>query len=374
MSQQAIVIGAGIVGLATATALAKKGISVTVIDRHGFAVGASVRNFGMLWPIGQPSGVKYERASRSLAIWKELCAKAGIWMDPAGSLHLAYDGLEEEVLQGFLESVSGERPYQLLTAEEVLQRSPVVRPDGLKAGLYSPEECIVDSPLAIRALPAYLSEAYGIRFMWETAVQEVTTGRVRTMHGNFEADLIFVCTGPDFEMLFPEEFAARSVTRCKLQMLRLGDQPPGWRLGPSLCGGLSLTHYPSFGAAGDALQQLKARFVAELPEHVRWGIHVMVSQHSDGGLIVGDSHEYGNTLEPFDREEINVAILSYLKRFSALPSYRVTRNWNGIYTKMTDGSTELVCHPLPGVTVINGLGGNGMTLSFGLAEEVISLI
>jgi len=122
------------------------------------------------------------------------------------------------------------------------------------------------------------------------------------------------------------------------------------------------------------LQQLKARFVAELPEHVRWGIHVMVSQHSDGGLIVGDSHEYGKTLEPFDREEINVAILSYLKRFSALPSYRVTRNWNGIYTKMTDGSTELVCHPLPGVTVINGLGGNGMTLSFGLAEEVISLI
>lgn len=374
MSQQAIVIGAGIVGLATATALAKKGISVKVIDRHAFAVGASVRNFGMLWLIGQPSGAKYERAVRSLAIWKDLCSKAGIWMDPAGSLHLAYDRLEEQVLQGFHESVSGERSYQLLTAEEVLQRSPAVRPEGLKAGLYSPEECIVDSPLAIRALPAYLSEVYGIQFVWETAVQEVTTGKVRTMHGDHEAELIFVCTGPDFEMLFPEEFAARSVTRCKLQMLRLGDQPAGWRLGPSLCGGLSLTHYPSFGAAGDALQQLKARFALELPDHVRWGIHVMVSQHSDGGLIVGDSHEYGHTLEPFDREEINVAIMSYLKRFSALPNYRVTRNWNGIYTKMTDGSTELVCHPLPGVTVINGLGGNGMTISFGLAEEVIAII
>jgi len=374
MNQQAIVIGAGIVGLATATALARKGISVTVMDRHAFAVGASVRNFGMLWPIGQPAGARYDRASRSLAVWKEICQRAGIWMDPAGSLHLAYDGLEQEVLEGFFEQVRHERPYQLLTADEVKNKSQAVRSKGLKAGLYSPEECIVDSPLAIRALPAYLSESYDVRFLWETPVQRVETGAVWASNKRYDADLIFVCTGPDYEMLFPEEFASRSVTRCKLQMMRLGDQPSGWRLGPSLCGGLSLTHYPAFAAAGNALQRLRDRYLMELPEHVRWGIHVMVSQHSDGGLIVGDSHEYGSTLEPFDREEINMAILTYLKRFTDLPGYRVTRTWNGIYTKLTDGSTELVCHPLPGVTVINGLGGNGMTLSFGLAEEVITLI
>ncbi len=374
MNQQAIVIGAGIVGLATATALARKGVSVTVMDRHAFAVGASVRNFGMLWPIGQPSGQRYDRATRSLSIWKELCQSAGIWMDPAGSLHLAYDGLEQEVLEGFHDLVKTERPYRMLTAEEVINLYTAVRSKGLKVGLYSPQECIVDSPLAIRALPAYLSEAFGVKFLWETPIHRVETGAVWSGSQRYDADLVFVCTGPDFEILFPEEFAARSVTRCKLQMMRLGDQPPGWRLGPSLCGGLSLTHYPSFGAAGDALQRLRDRFAMELPDHVRWGIHVMVSQHSDGGLIVGDSHEYGSTLEPFDREEINMAILSYLKRFTDLPGYRVTRTWNGIYTKMTDGSTELVCHPLPGVTVINGLGGNGMTLSFGLAEEVIAVI
>ena len=43
----AIVIGAGIVGLATARALATKGYSVKIYERNLKASGASVRNFGM---------------------------------------------------------------------------------------------------------------------------------------------------------------------------------------------------------------------------------------------------------------------------------------------------------------------------------------
>ena len=46
--KKAIVVGAGIVGLATAKSLAEKGYQVDVFDKSQFSLGASVRNFGML--------------------------------------------------------------------------------------------------------------------------------------------------------------------------------------------------------------------------------------------------------------------------------------------------------------------------------------
>ncbi len=42
------VVGAGIIGLAHALAAAKRGLSVIVFDRNEQAVGASVRNFGLV--------------------------------------------------------------------------------------------------------------------------------------------------------------------------------------------------------------------------------------------------------------------------------------------------------------------------------------
>ncbi len=77
-NRSAIVVGAGILGMATARALAINGYKVQVIERSQFSIGASIRNFGMLWPIGQPDGQLYDRAIRSREIWKEYLNSSSI--------------------------------------------------------------------------------------------------------------------------------------------------------------------------------------------------------------------------------------------------------------------------------------------------------
>lgn len=369
MSKSAIVIGAGIVGLATARALAIRGYQVTVIERSSKAVGASIRNFGMVWPIGQPEGTLYERALRAKSIWKEMLAGAKCWSQEAGSLHMAYQEDELEVIRQFVE-VSGYRPVSVLSPAETLAKSPAVNPDGLLGSLYSADEMIVDPREAIAAIPGYLTAAWNVTFVWDTAISQIAYPAVFAGAKSWSADEIFVCSGQDFETLYPAHFAEAPLTKCKLQMMRLEAQPENWRIGPALCGGLSFIHYHGFKAAA-SLPGLKARYEQQYAEYLKWGIHVMASQNGLGEITVGDSHEYALTFDPFDREFINTMILDYLGTFAQFKSPKVFQSWHGIYPKMTNGATEIVMKPESGVTIINGLGGNGMTLSFGLCDEVI---
>ena len=370
----AIVIGAGIVGLAMARALASKGFSVTVIERCDKAVGASIRNFGMIWPIGQPSGILYDRALRSRARWKEQCNEAGIWYKETGSLHLAYNPNEWIVLQEVYAAFCKDRKLKLLDKSSIGEISPAVVQDGLLGGLYSADEMLVDPRQAIPGIASLLSEARDVEFIWGKCVSYIADQTVYIgLKEQIEADLIFVCGGSDFETLYPEIFEHEPITKCKLQMMRFASETRNGGIGPALCGGLSLVHYKSFHAAA-SLENLKSYYEEQMQEYLRWGIHVMVSENGNGELIIGDSHEYGKTLDPFDKAILNEMILSYLQTFADFNGYKQVDTWNGTYAKLTDGRTELFCSPENGVYIVNGLGGAGMTLSFGLAEEIVESI
>ena len=367
----AIVVGAGIVGLATARALSLKGYSVSVYERNPKASGASVRNFGMVWPIGQPAGRLYERAIRSRNTWREIGDSTDLWYDPVGSLHVACHPDEWQVLQELYEAFRGQgRNVKLLNRNEVHQMSSVANKANCIGGLFSADELIVDPREAMAMLPGYLEESFMVKFFWGMAVTRVGTGQITVGAQTYEADQIFICSGSDFETLYPEEFAKFALTKCKLQMMRM-TQPGSPRIGPAICGGLSLIHYASFQVAA-SLPLLKERYAEEMREFLAWGIHVMISQNHPGELTVGDSHEYGFSPDPFDRQFINDLIIKYLNEFSSLNNPQLIESWNGVYGKFTDGQTELFHSPEPDVFIVNGVGGTGMTMSFGFAEEKIA--
>jgi D-hydroxyproline dehydrogenase subunit beta len=362
------IVGAGVLGLAHAYIAAKLGHRVEVFERNPRAIGASVRNFGMIWPIGQPKGTLLETALRSREIWLELLREAGLPSRQEGSLHVAYRADEVEVIQEFAErGPAFGYDCQFLNREQTLQKSLALQPEGLIGSLWSPAEFTIDSRQVISTLPNFLEEKYGVRFHFSTPVLSVRDRRIRTSRGENEADVVLVCSGDDFETLYPEQFAASGVTRCKLQMMRTIPQPSGWQLGPSLAAGLTLRFYSSFQIC-DSLQALRKRVAEETPEYDRWAIHALVSQTVDGSLTLGDSHEYGLLVDPFNKEEIDKLILSYTSQFLRVPALQIAQRWQGVYSKHPE-KPLLVMQPEPGVRVVTAPSGSGMTLSFGVAER-----
>jgi D-hydroxyproline dehydrogenase subunit beta len=365
------VVGAGIVGLAHAYQLARRGRRVIVFERNARASSASVRNFGMLWPIGQPFGPLRNLAERSLQIWLEVLSSSGSWHERTGSLHLAYRDDEAQVLREFArESLDHGLPVAILGPVEVAERAKAVVQDELHLAIGSQLEVCVDPREVVARLPDWLSRRFGVEFDFNRAITAVDMPTVCSGQAKWSASRLWICCGDELGLLFADQLRARGLIRCKLQMMRSQPFDDQWRIGPMLAAGLTLRHYASFRNC-PTLPLLKKRIAEESPWLDRYGIHVLVSQNGRGELVIGDSHEYGDAIEPFDKAEIDDWVLCYLKTFLNAPGLRIASRWHGTYAKHPT-EPYLIEHPGPGVTLIAGLGGAGMTLSFGLAELVVA--
>jgi len=368
-----IIVGAGIIGLAHAYMAGKSGKKVIVFERHPAAVGASIANFGMLWPIGQTAGRMFDLAVQSRHLWLEVLAASKIPYSNTGSLHVACHKDEVDVGKEFAE-IGPAHGYECawLDRDAALTQSTALNPETVAGALWSATEATVDPREVLRLLPEFLHERHGVDFHWGCPVFGIENGRVQTAKGTWQAERIIVCSGSDFETLYPDFFTTSGLARCKLQMLRTKPQPSGWKLGPSLAGGLTFRFYPSFRICSTLLA-LQRRIAEEMPEYDRFGIHTMISQTTAGELTLGDSHDYGLMPSPFNRDEIDALILKHLNSFVRIPDLTVAERWHGIYSKHFE-RPYIRFQPEDGVEVITGLGGAGMTLSFGVAAETLGLL
>ncbi len=237
-SADVAVVGGGIVGLAHALAALRKGLRVVLFEREQFAIGASVRNFGLLWPVGQQPGSGLRRALRSREIWDEVSREAGIWLNPSGSIHLAYHDDEWAVLNEFVGTYK-DQPYgvSLLEVNQALRqsmRARNVQTDNLKGVLWSTTEATVNPREAIRRLPLWMSEKFGLIARFGSVVTSIEAPLVKTATETWKVDKVFVCSGADFETLYPAVYEEQQMRKCKLQMMKAVVDKP-FEIGPSLC-------------------------------------------------------------------------------------------------------------------------------------------
>jgi FAD dependent oxidoreductase TIGR03364 len=362
LSADLVVVGAGVVGLAHAIEAHARGLSVTVVDRDACAVGASVRNFGHIGTTlhgGEAGG--YAAAARER--WLSLARKAGFGLLEAGTLVAARSEAELAVLEEFAAASPG--LARLLGARQVRELFPLATTEVL-GGAHLPQDLRIDPREAIPSLAAWLESA-GVRFAWNTHAGSVAEGVVHTSRGDFHGAGIVYAAGHDLDRLFPHIADDYRVQRCLLRMLEVA--PPGnVRIGPAILTGTSMLRYSAF-AAMPSVAAVRAEIGQQQPELLDRVVNLMLTQRPGGSLVLGDTHSYDRTHQPFDDEHVAELLLREGSRLLGA-KLTVRRRWRGIYAE-SPATDFLIAQPHPGTRVVCVTSGIGMTTALGLAPTVL---
>ena len=360
------IVGGGIIGLAHAYAAARRGLRVALIERDTRANGASIRNFGFITVTGQERHTVWPLARRARAIWAEIAPLAGIAIEHEGLLLTARYPESMAAIEAFLRSEMGEGCV-LLSPETMRERHPRLAAPHTLGALWSPHELRVESRDVIPRLASWLEAEHQVTFLMATAACGVDLPVIQTSRGVIEAERCIVCPGDDMVSLFPERIAHYAPRKCFLTMLRLAD--PGFRLPAGIMSDLGLVRYAGYADLPEAagIKQLAARQHASQLAH---GVHLIVVQSADGTLVVGDSHHYHDTPQPFALAETEDQILQEFADALGFAPPPVIERWNGIYSQ-SDRQPFFVDAPSDKVRIVMVTTGAGASISFGLAEQVI---
>ncbi|NEQ54352.1 MAG: TIGR03364 family FAD-dependent oxidoreductase [Leptolyngbya sp. SIO3F4] len=365
-----LIIGSGIIGLAHAYEAAKAGKKVVVVEKSARPIGASIRNFGLIWPIGQAPGTAFSMALKSVQVWKRLSKEAGFWLKNTGAMFIAKHGEEMDVLEEFQENAYHfGYNCKLLSNNRIAEHLGGFSSNQTKGALLSDTELTVDPAEAIPAITKYLEHQYKVTFHYGKAVTRIEMPYIIAGKTVWKADRVFVCSGQETSLLYAEKLATENLQHCQLQMMAGTSQQINPKNFPAIGSGLSMIHYPSFRYCTH-LEALREFYKCKAPLAIKYGINILVSSNKNNEFIIGDSHHYGDDAEIHINHEITSEIIKQLNEVYEIPDLVIKRHWLGKYLKTVGGAmynTEVE----DGVTLVTGLGGSGMTLSFGLAQENI---
>ncbi|MFB7737942.1 TIGR03364 family FAD-dependent oxidoreductase [Streptomyces sp. NPDC056112] len=363
------VVGAGVVGTMHAWQAVERGHEVVQIEREAEARGASLRNFGQIWVSGRAVGEELDTALRARELWEEIGGRVpALGFRANGSLTPVRGDLERAVAEAAVARPDAAvRGRKLLTPAEARALNPALRGE-FDAALYCERDAAVEPRTAQLALRAELLKHPNYTFLPGREVREVVgEGAVRDDHGDVHTgDVVVLCTGAWLGGLVRELAGpGLPVRRVRLQMMQT--DPLGEPLPTSVADADSFRYYPAY--ASEALDELNAsRPQAETAAAHR--MQLLMVQRADGGLTIGDTHEYEHPFafdtveDPYDH--LTRVVESLLGR----PLPKVRRRWAGVYAQCTEPGRVVHRQQVrDGVWLVTGPGGRGMTCAPAIAEH-----
>ena len=363
-----VVIGAGVVGLATAAALARCGRSVIVIERNpAIAQETSARNSevihaGIYYP---PGSLKATLCVAGRKMLYARCAERNIPHRNIGKLIVATEASEVGALEALRERgiANGVTGLEIIGREEVNRREPDVR---CEAALVSPETGILDAhALGLSFLAEAESFGAVLALCVEViAIERVSSGyriRVRDETGaltEIECAAVVNAAGLGGDTL--AERAGFDVDAC------------GYRLRP--CKGDYFALPPDCGLRVSTL-------IYPVPADASVGIHITIDLA--GRMRLGPDAEYVDAVRYEVDESKRAAFARAARRYlPALDSASLTPDFAGIRPKLFGPGEPfrdfVICEEseagFPAFVNLIGIESPGLTAAPAIAQRVVELL
>ncbi|HHN94037.1 MAG TPA: FAD-binding oxidoreductase [Anaerolineae bacterium] len=350
----AIIIGAGSVGLPTAFFLAQAGLKPLVIDQ--FASPGQGSNKAAIGGIrathSAPSKIRL--CLKSIAVfstWKETYGDDIEWYR-GGYSFVAYREREERILKDLLKI---QQSYGLdihwLGRDELLARIPALNPDGLRGGTYSPNDGSASPLLSAHAFYTQ-AKRLGAEFHFRERVTGIIRRRgkvvgVRTDKGGYATEVVINSAG--------------AWARAAAQMV-----------------GLDVPVVPDSHEGG--ITEPVARFLEPMVVDIRpapGSKNYYFYQHGTGAVV------FCITPEPpivgTDRRETSVFLPMVSRRMvdlmPKLANIKVRRTWRGLYPMTPDGFPIVGrARELEGYVYAVGMCGQGYMLGPGVGDLLTRLV
>lgn len=352
------VVGAGVVGCAIASALARRGRDVALLEqgpREGTGVtsrNSGVIHSGLYYP---PGSLKADTCLRGQALLYAWAAAHGVPHARTGKLMVARDESALASLHALHANAvaSGARDLELVGPSQILRREPALPP--CHAALWCPHTGIVDAHALTRSLRCD-AERHGATFVGHARVQsarQTSAGfELSTTRGALEVGAVINAAG-----LESDRVAAL-----------LGASVP-----------------PIFPCRGDYFRlHTKTRYgtlvyPVRAPGSVGLGVHLTLSL--DGGLRLGPDSEYVAARDDFGpAEHKHPAFLAAAQALlGPLDPAQLTYDGCGVRPKLrapgepAERDFLMITDP-PGCVQLVGIESPGLTAALALAERVAALV
>jgi gamma-glutamylputrescine oxidase len=340
---EVVVIGGGVIGVATTYWLAKSGASVLLLESRRPAWGASGRNAGLMLSGQSP----LEDLNLVRTVLRDERIHAGY--DEPGHLALARSpDVLDEMRQEVAERAPTASPLHVLDHKDCEDLLQMRISDRFLGGRWLPRAATIHPARFVYGLAA-AAIRHGAAIASNTPALYVdmsSTGDgiyVRTARGQVRSQHVIVACNAKTNLLLHQ--LGKVVTPVRGQMLSTNPIRPAFRIGLA----------------------------------VDWG-SVYWRQTPDGVVVLGGYRNRDPAAETNTREVLNPEIQSALSRFlpetfPGFPRFTVTHRWAGIMDYTIDGKPAVGRWPADSnVWIATGFGGHGFPPALGVGRALAKAV